>query len=207
MGRWQQPQPGSPSHGGGGWQGQKCPQAASLETSPPALLRKPFPGNAPIILSHLPSVHYSYPPGSCVHSLHCNDSLCRSVCFCTSVFMSSVCMREVYGLYVYVRAHEVTCCACARSWLDSDRHLLPHRGGGFSPSSRGMGARAWVLGGARDEREGGKERGRQSKMMTVLGRVCSAPQPPVRECRRSILDNCFVYGITNNWFDYFFPAN
>lgn len=43
-------------------------------------------------------------------------------------------------------------------------------------------------------------------MMTVHGRVYTAPQPPVTECRRSILDNCFVYRITNNWLDYFFPG-
>lgn len=41
---------------------------------------------------------------------------------------------------------------------------------------------------------GGKRQAMEDE--TVPGRVCTAPQPPVRECRRSILDHCFVYRIT-----------
>lgn len=48
-----------------------------------------------------------------------------------------------------------------------------------------------VVGGAGS---GGKRQAVEDE--TVPGRVCTAPQPPVRECRRSVLDHCFVYGIT-----------
>ena len=76
----------------------------------------------------------------------------------------------------------------------------PTEVGGCHPAPCGE-DRVWILGGE------GKSKERQAvKDDGCRGRVCTVPQPPVRECRRSILDNCFVYRITNNWFDYFFPS-
>ena len=81
-----------------GTAGRQCHQLASLQVTPPhthtaqLCSEAPVPGNSSIILSHLPSLHYSYPLRTCVHSLHCNDNLCRFMCFFTSVFMSSVCV-------------------------------------------------------------------------------------------------------------------
>ena len=97
----------------------------------------------------------------------------------------------------------VCVCVCVSA---PDQPLIaifsPVEVGGLSPSS--LLGEGQNLDSEGEGEEGGK--GRQSKMMTVEAGFCTAPQPPVGECRRSILDNCFVYRITNNWFDYFFPS-
>lgn len=55
-----------------------------------------------------PSHHYSYPLGTCVRSLHCNDNLCWFMCFFTRVFyVLCVCMRGFMAC--------VCVCVCPRT--------------------------------------------------------------------------------------------
>ena len=108
---------------------------------------------------------------------------------------------------VCVPAHEVTCCVCVCVCVcvsAPEQPLIaifsPVEVGGSHPASWWEKGRIWIL------RVRGRSGEGQAKMTTVEAAFCTAPQPPVGECRRSILDNCFVYRITNNWFDYFFPS-
>lgn len=40
-------------------------------------------------------------------------------------------------------------------------------------------------------------------MMTVRAGSALPPSCQLENRRRSVLDHCFVYRVTNNWFDYF----
>lgn len=190
---------------------RQCHQGTSLQVTPPhthtpqLCVETPLPGKSSIILSCL---HHTITPApsALVYTVCTVMIICAGFCVSLQVFLCPLCVYE-RGLWLvcvcvcpHMRSRAL--CACVSA---PDQPLIaifsPVDVGGSHLAPWWEKGRIWIL---RVRGRGGK--GRQSKMMTVEAAFCTAPQPPLGECRRSILDNCFVYRITNNWLDYFFPS-